>query len=868
MVEYSYCVKILKYSRTYGDVPLSVNYSLHLNIQRIVLRNISRSIIWMSCVIDMNTKYRKCAIYLFQVTPEVDLSAEEFLDQVNRCRVLAATFPYAEYCFRLEFNPWQHAKFSNNIIVLTAIVNALSNMCGGVVLLNRTDTDISVTAEHLNTSKTRLFKLLNTWLSLSSQSLEMWPLSGPQGLWAVLLVKKSLAPVVFQPGRSQAKLQIDVFGRIGMYAQNDGYNLASEASTKYEEIKARCIADSSGGTYQGNVPVHFTSAVDEEDITESDVLHAGAAGDSAKSPEAPLSELAKCKSLNWTDNKWDWRRNIKTSGSVDASLKDFIDDILRPSTPMHFTPERSILEEMLVNEDHTDLNKIAEQDGESFAIALRQVTFILPHHVDLCRPPHHVSDILTVDKNGKVCIWSLVKKHTSSVAEDQHTYMCTVGRMLKYQLSRNGCPSLSVQCILYSISDKQSCSPWNVIAVGECPFEKLATTSPSLNQYLSWFSTSESGFIALQGALVQMILARQLSVQRGVHGVGKEKPIHLSGQQMKIILRTGKVNYIQGPAGSGKTCCAFFLCERAGKERSLYFCTTSSFFEYVKYQDKCLPVMLRNDKDLHHCVENGFLDGKTCIIIDNSHTLSCSKESLMELFKVLARKESNEMCLYIFADNVSALSFGKAKRHAVHTMLRSCCEEVLSPSTWLQQDLTEVHRNTRKVVSFIQEIHPYAGILCANKEDGDNVECITMTDIWSGGLARYITHVTSDPPQSMSDTYDLGTVAVLLSDPQDEVRSCSNILQKQLPSTIIQTANDYPRKGIVVDSAENFVGLDANVCILVACSSNAALMDAEYRSFLASRAIYNAVFVVPEITLSTIRQMKFDKIDVRLLYYI
>ncbi len=398
---------------------------------------------------------------------------------------------------------------------------------------------------------------------------------------------------------------------------------------------------------------------------------------------------------------------------------------------------------------------------------------------------------------------------------------------------------------------------WQAIA------EKLS------QEYLSWFSSGEEEFDALQHALARMILSKESFLKRSI---GKEIQMQLSAQQMAVILKTGKINYIQGPAGSGKTYCGFFLCKRVGKDKSLYFCTTEAFLKFLQHQDNCVPALIQNDRDLCETIENGLLDGMSCVIIDDSHNLNCTDESLMKLFELLARKENKSMCLYVFADNVYQ-SYDKKRRQAVYDSLYRCCRKMFGYCAWNQQNLTEVHRNTRKIVSFIQEttadsVAADAGIVCANQEDGDNVECITMKAFNNeddNELVQFIKETKKDLLQLSHNAYEPRTIAVLLNvqtGTWELLQTCRDILQRGLPSDIIQTAGDFPRKGIVLDSVDNFVGQDADVCIWVACSAEECLEKAEYRAFLASRAIYRAVFVIPEFKQSIIEQMKFDQIKV------
>ncbi len=860
----------------------------------------------------------------FQVSPVRDLRIEVFLEQLNILLVPREDLVCSEYCFQVNFSPWQHAKFDKNIPHLAGVVAALSNTCGGIILLliHNDETENIITEHHLHNAKMRLFELLHSWLDLPSDTIlkvKPMPLPGHSGCWAALLVRKSSPPVVAKLCSSEAVFEVDISGHIlerGNTTIAPAENLSVAGCCQdtiisdFDETTYSVTEKRNMETETDDLPLNFAGGNDDDDDDDddddsaSDMLETSPDqlamteirerlaqdlsdlpstnegdddNDASAISQALLDDLGRCTSLNWTDNKKNWMSNLKISDSADINLKDFTLDVLNPSTPMRFTPGQDAIWHLFPNEVHMQevLDKVSRQNSDSFGLVLKQVASILPLHIDVCQPTHHICDILTISKDGNVCIWMIVKEHAtgSLMAKDQYTYMWTAGRMLKHQLYRYGCPSLSLQCILYSVAEKTCHAfPQKDFANRDGLRDWQAITAELSQECLSWLSPIEKEFDALQQALARMILSKESFLKRSI---GKEIQMQLSAQQMAVILKTGKINYIQGPAGSGKTYCAFFLCERAGKDKSLYFCTTDAFLKFLQHQDNCVPALIKNDQDLCESIGNGLLSGKTCVIIDDSHNLNCSEKSLMELFEVLAKKENKNMCLYIFTDNVYQ-SYDTERRERVYHSLYSCCQKVFSQFEWVQQNLTEVHRNTRKIVAFIQEttadsVTSFASIVCANKEDGDNVECITMNafnDEDNNELVQLIKAMKKDLFQLSANAYETRTIAVLLNvqaDTQELLQRCKYILQKGLLSDIIQTAGEFPRKGIVLDSVENFMGQDADVCIWVACSGAECLEKAEYRAFLASRAIYRAVFVMPEFNQSIIQKMKFDQIKVSCL---
>ncbi len=207
--------------------------------------------------------------------------------------------------------------------------------------------------------------------------------------------------------------------------------------------------------------------------------------------------------------------------------------------------------------------------------------------------------------------------------------------------------------------------------------------------------------------------------------------------------------------------------------------------------------------------------------------------------------------------------------------------------------LTDIYRNTRKVVSFvqaaIQDIHDgHQKIECVNAENGEGVECIPMPSLWRNNpdndLVVYLRSVL------LAEKYSQSDVAILLesSYTPDEIHQCKQILAEHVPNITVQTADVFPRMGVIVDSVDSFYGLDASVCIFILshtrktsvhplrrifqwwptqCEMN--MYNPRYEVFLASRATHKAVFVVPELCEDLVHQMKFDRFQVlvcRIIY--
>ncbi len=346
-------------------------------------------------------------------------------------------------------------------------------------------------------------------------------------------------------------------------------------------------------------------------------------------------------------------------------------------------------------------------------------------------------------------------------------------------------------------------------------------------------------------------------------------------------MHRAKVNYITGPAGSGKSYTAASLYQMYGKERSMYICTTKEFLEYLKFNG-CTGTLVRCDEDLSTEVKNGAFENKICVVIDDCQKFTCTQKSMKKLFKLL--QKNRDMSLFVFADN-DYQAFDRKRQQAIHDCILDLTRTILKDVP-LNFRLTDIYRNTRKIVSFvqaaIQDVHDgHQKIESANIENGEGIECITMPSLWKNSpdndLVIYLRSLL------LSGKYSQSEVAILLESlySPDKLQKCKEIIADNIRGVNVQNADIFPRTGVIVDSVDNFLGLDASVCVFIlsnarktavhpprrifqqrtiGCEMN--MYNPRYEVFLASRAIQKAVFVVPEIHQGLVHQMKFDRFQV------
>ncbi len=878
---------------------------------------------------------------LLQALPH--LRIEEFIDELNRCAVFRGELDYGEYSFEMNVNPWQHPIFDKNIHLLLGIFSSLCNSCGGVIYL-MTESMEKVAEDDLALFKQRLVSLLSRRLGcspkmrLSHTSVQL----GTRMSWAMLRVYKALDMLKYPPTEtigfwSPVQFQIDLSGQVyvddipKMYACNTemgttnlpgSYNELDEktavtynVTTVSENVSAynavqpiETPMDSlgrqpTGNTYNmvtpagsvltpaDNVVICEGSEVTTTDSlmtsTESMVVTPTDRGKTSTDSIVPLSaisvlplenndemgpadevsvDFSKCDRLDWSKNTKNWEKYV--------NIKEVTTDIIgscpmwQPTQPMNITPDRGSVQYLFESEEDMEktLSAVTTVDP-GFATVCRTWRFLISGVDETeARPPGHICDIVTVTNTGRISFWVIVDARDKETSTSQMEYLLTSGRMLKYQLIQetvgNDLSNLLIDCRLFSLNTSNTTE--NAIVLSETQ----ETPKTSLN-----LANETIDFVTLQQALAMVILSKESPLKRCADD---HTSIMLSSQQAEVLMHKEKVNYICGPAGSGKSLTAICLYKMYGKDHSVYICTTKEYMEFLKFNE-CTGTRVSCDQELLVEIKRGNFENKTCIIIDDCHNFTCSRASLGKLFKLL--KKSRNMSLFVFADN-DYQAFNRKRQRAIHDCIVDLTREVFKTAP-AKLPLTDIYRNTRKVVSFlqaaIQDIYDgYQKIHSANGENGEGVECIRVTNLWEdtpeNGLVVYLRSLRA---------YNPTEIAILL-DPHyagDEIEQCKLVLANHIPDFRFQRADIFPRSGVVVDCVERFIGLDAAVCVFVLShkqtrkrsvhpfrkcfqiGSNVpdmSIYNPRYEVFLASRAIYKAVFVVPEINEDIVHQMKFD----------
>ncbi len=745
-------------------------------------------------------------------------------------------------------NPFQHPSFDENIHYLTALLTALCNTCGGVVkFLSAPDGTVLWTREQLRSYTSQLLSMT----SISENLVEIYP--GGYNTVGVLIVAKNCRDIFFSNFENNSvKLGIDINGQLMQekISQNgrrpDASNNADEAQGEEEaqDPGRKGITDFDGCLTPKRPEL---STVDKDDKVET--------------LQTPVEFSAE---LNWDTNKKNWDEIL---GEAKKSTDEYIAacEVWEPCKPMQVTPDRNSLKNLFPSDaEYKETISKLETKTPGFAVASRSWTSLLPDPIPLQRPPSHLCDILTVAKGDgpnilqpNIWLWVIVSRSTEQDIKRQVQYMLIVGRAIKHQLSKQdrGVPNLAIRCMLHSTHTEDN-------AGIEHTLHELGIQD--MQKFVCLTFNDAGTFDDVKRCIALLLLSQESLIKTCV---GNEVSVKLSAQQAETLLKIKrkKVSYVSSAPGTGKTLCGLALYRDFGRKHSVYICPTEPLLHYLRYNG-CEATLVRSDEELKSVIERGTFANKRCVIIDESHRLRCSKVGLEKLFRIIKK---GQMRLIVFADN-SYQSFDIENQKNIQTYIHDLSMKVCGYYPH-QPIFTEIYRNTRKVVSFVQhaveDTDSDVDITCENAHVGDGIQCIAMENPASdnhgnNGLVQYLLPL-------LDTRYPVTEVAVLLDSgfANEDISAVHSVLQSHLPRVTTHSAATFPREGIVVDRVERFAGLDAALCIFLlsigsATNQDATIENARYRVYLASRATHKAVFILPRIDADCVRLMKFDQFQV------
>ena len=182
--------------------------------------------------------------------------------------------------------------------------------------------------------------------------------------------------------------------------------------------------------------------------------------------------------------------------------------------------------------------------------------------------------------------------------------------------------------------------------------------------------------------------------------------------------------------------------------------------------------------------------------------------------------------------------------------------------------LTTNLRNSQKVFSFLvaqieshQDASAQGEFTCGHDIEGDDVHIRVIYNPWKDSADNdLIQLVTNLITQRGEHRYELRDIVLLIDDTDPQAATELRRIFSTHSAISTCQAFDVPHSGLVVDLVDEFIGMEAQVCIVI-FPSNHRSHNMKYRIFTASRGIMRTELVfVDDISADLVKTMALSNL--------
>ena len=561
------------------------------------------------------------------------------------------------------------------------------------------------------------------------------------------------------------------------------------------------------------------------------------------------------ESAQWTKCA-DWMSYISEpyDDIFDSGIAGFQSSMMEMRRGVNWYPSRqSLYQRFPSSQDHISkmLTMIENECSPVPSCAISFVSFAdsFQHQAPITRPAGHILDTLLMCRNNLVQMWSCLDTRGND-AQQHEQYA--------YELSRVLQKNTLLQTM---ITD-----PFNPISFHIEPVLYYSDTNHhiTLPQYADMVSQSSTwlhpmtgvSLELIQSAIVSLLIVRNISIK---DRVGHDKTFTLTKQQVDGFhtICDQRISLVEAPPGCGKSVMASCFCQRFRRQGDvLYISPSRGYAAMIDHQgiENVKVKVVDNDASMDDAITEVHGKSYHAIVVDDLQGIVCLEERWTALLDAVFSRNITKILLLMDSKYQDFLDHHTCDH--VKKSVKSFCEAKRQPESSVT--LTCNKRNSRKVFTFLKaQILKEPGIDIANtelkighQEDGDDVELKYVARVTEDSTANGLIQLVNDLLQNERG-YEANDIIILVggqaeSEKGDEASSAleqsaalRNIFKKNLPDVPVHSASDVPHKGIAIDTVDAFLGMEANVCLVMmpAASHNRSHHNMHYKLFTASRGI-------------------------------
>ena len=629
----------------------------------------------------------------------------------------------------------------------------------------------------------------------------------------------------------------------GSQATQSTTSPAGSQATQSTASTAGSQATQSTASTAGSQATQSTTSPAGSQITQSTTSTAGsqttqsttspAVSQTTQSTTSPATVTPQLpgNTLSYKHHSSDWKSRAFEIPTIRELTEDVVNafDMFKMSQPMNVTPSWDTL-----NKNHPNLqsvlSRLDSEMGESFAVVASPSLFQC-FNCDMKIPqcPHLVADIMSMNTEGKLLICSVCEEGGSPQEEvEQVTYGNILGRVVKKKLLQIEGKHMDHVVRLYIHT-----RVYRLTGIDHIPRDDIVTTI---------FSGTTKDVNSIKTRIAHLLLEKQGYLY---DAVGEQVSLYFSPRQIAITLdcMNNDVSIITGAPGTGKSLVLQELCRMNGRDKSIYVCINQALAARVKHHNITDVLCVNDSHDLVQRLCDPLYVNRTLVAIDDAQLMHFSWD----------QSSVSKLCGNAKIKKVFALD-SKFQSYQQHTCeLVQLVENVIMETPY-QKPLHDIYRNTEVVISYMISAIPEilkGKMRSKATSSGDDVRVTAMSKMStmnkSNGILKHTQELCASGTGGRG--YSPRDVAILVDrgsphDTRATVELLKMLFLKHWPQGQPQSAVIYPTQGIIIDSLENFIGIDSCM-ILCPVWNESQLQNAKYRNAVSSRGIQYVEFLQP-----------------------
>ena len=571
------------------------------------------------------------------------------------------------------------------------------------------------------------------------------------------------------------------------------------------------------------------------------------------------------RSASWTKSS-NWRAFLTKAVTDEHILQGSQMSEFQLLSPLTLVPSE---EQMTLSYPSDQVKAIVDAlnnhypDIPGLALTFPCLADIFDHTLNIIPPIDHVLDTLIILEDLSLEVWSSFSNALShSNCSQRKPYACEICRLIKRYIL--GEPQHSNQHTAINLSIK----PYIFTTATRTLFSFRKFGDSLHEQYESCLGHADGLTIQMVVTLLANCTMSKVVWLKNRHD--NDITYYLTQHQCDAFLRfcNDRILMIEAAPGCGKSVMAAYICQRFGGPNKpgnvLYISPRKGFSAIVKHQRNAETYVAHDEGTFEQAIRVIKQANYKVIVVDDIQAISCSQPIWDRLLNTV---HSKKVKLLLLMDSEFQDFHSSGSCLALRISMEDFCRKNHIPKK-SSLTLTKNLRNSQKVFSFLVaqiESHEDASSLgeftCGHDIEGDDVHIRVIYDPWEDSADNdLIQLVTKLITQQGEHRYEAKHIVLLIDDTGPQAATKLRDIFSTHSAISTCQASDIPHQGLVVDLVDEFIGMEASVCLVVFPTTHRS-HNMKYRIFAASRGIMRTeLLFMDDISADFVKTMAFTNL--------